>query len=118
MRNTISSITRPLSERSPSAVFESIRVFFSDLGLLGRELSLEVDGARYRVSCDERAFMVYRVIENSGLRHHVPGWPVCLVNADTIFEECCSPDLGSDHFACGLDIGKWLEHIHRHCRAL
>ena len=98
-------------ERSPDLIFRQIRNAFLELGILNQDLSLEHGGVTYRVSCDDTAFMVYRVNENSGLRHHVPGWPVCLVNSETIFEEYCSPGLASDHFACGLSIENWIEII-------
>lgn len=104
------------SDRTVSAevVFSRIRDRFRVMGLLGRNLIVEHDGCRYRVSCDEKAFMVYRVNDKGGLRHHVPGWPVCLVNTDMVFEECCTQSLGSDHYACGLDMEKWLELVGRH----
>jgi hypothetical protein len=103
-------------ERSPHVVFARIRKVFQELGILGSDLSLEFEGVRYRVCCDDRAFMVYRVNRRSGARHHVPGWPVCLVSPDTIFEECLSPDLGRDHYDCGVDLEKWLKLIDVHCR--
>lgn len=105
--------TEKLTEavQSPGQVFERIRALFDGLGILGESLSLEHEGSRYRVTCDERAFMVYRVSENNGLRHHVPGWPVCLVNDHTVFEECCTPELGQDHCACGTSIDGWLDLV-------
>jgi hypothetical protein len=96
---------------SPEEVFAKIKEMFQVLGILGESLSVEHEGNRYRVTCDEQSFMVYRVSENNGLRHHVPGWPVCLVNSHTIFEESCSPELGRDHCACGRSIEGWLEEI-------
>jgi hypothetical protein len=101
------------SERSPGIVFSRIRETFLERGLLGTSISVEYAGCKYRVSCDEKNFMVYRVSENSHLRHHLPGWPVCLVNTDTIFEECSSPILGEDHCACDATVEKWLEIIDR-----
>jgi hypothetical protein len=104
------------SERSPQVVFARIRKVFQELGIMGSNLSLEHEGVCYRVSCDDKAFMVYRVNCHSVARHHVPGWPVCLVNSDTIFEECFSPGLSRDHYDCGVDLEKWLEIVHEHCR--
>jgi len=111
----LSELERGL-ETSAEELLESIRAFFFQLGLFGQTLSLEHEGNWYRVSCDEHGFMVYRVNSGSPLRHHVPGWPVCLVNALTIFEEHQSPHLGQDHCACGVDIRKWLEIIEAHSR--
>jgi hypothetical protein len=101
-------------QSSPGMMFSRIRNEFKELGLLGRNLMLEHEGIRYRILCDEKSFMVYRVNDNGGPRHHVPGWPVCLVNSDLIFEECGSQHLGNDHCACGLDIDTWLELVSRH----
>lgn len=96
-------------ERSPGRVFSRIRDAFQARGLFGSPLSVEYAGSRYRISCDERNFIVYRVSENSLSRHHVPGWPVCMVNADTIFEECSLPGLADDHYSCDATVEKWLE---------
>jgi len=101
--------------RSPEALLLRIRDAFTELGILGTDLSLKHDGIWYRISCDEKSFMVYRVNANSGSRHHMPGWPVCLVNSLTIFEECYSPGLGRDHYACEMDIDNWLALVNRHC---
>lgn len=103
-------------ERSPERLFGRIHRIFIDLGALHRDIVLEYEGVRYRVSCDDHAFMVYRVNNASGPRHHMPGWPVCLVNADVIFEECASPGLAEDHCACSLDIETWLQMLRNHCR--
>jgi DNA-binding Lrp family transcriptional regulator len=101
-------------EASPPEVLRQVRDFFDRLGILGETVSVEYEGNWYRVSCDESAFMVYRVNSDSGVRHHVPGWPVCLVNSATIFEEHHVPDLGDDHCAAGADIRRWLEIIEHH----
>ncbi len=55
------------SDRSPGMVFSHIRDAFLKRGLLGANLSVEYAGCRYRVSCDEKNFMEYRVSENSHL---------------------------------------------------
>lgn len=109
---------RKVPERSPLQVFATIRSLFTGLGVLGENLVVEHEGNLYRVTCDEETFMVYRVAENNGLRHHVPGWPVCLVNSHTIFEEQCSPELGQDHCACGTRLEEWLEVIRKRFQSL
>jgi hypothetical protein len=90
-----------------------IREMFTRLDIFGRPLSLEYGGDLYRIRCTEESFMVYRVNGAVSPRHHVPGWPVCLVDSETIFEEHSSPDLGHDHCAVGANIDKWLEIIER-----
>ncbi|HMK37011.1 MAG TPA: hypothetical protein VK463_18195 [Desulfomonilaceae bacterium] len=99
------------SHRSPLLMFSRIRSAFLERGLLGASISVEYAGRKYRVSCDEKNFMVYRVNENSRSGHHLPGWPVCLVNSHTIFEECSSPGLGDDHYTCDATLEKWLDIV-------
>ncbi|MBI5250066.1 MAG: hypothetical protein HY912_11290 [Desulfomonile tiedjei] len=101
-------------DRCAGTLFSQIRGIFAGLGILGRDLVISHDGVSYRVSCDEKSFVVYRVNSDSGTKHHVPGWPVCMVSSDVIFEECSSPYIGRDHCACGLDLEKWLEIIRNH----
>ena len=96
--------------------FAGIHDLFRGLGVLGEKLHIEHEGNMYRVSCDDKAFMVYRVNHGGGPRYGVPGWPVCLVTSETSFEECASPGIGDDHCACGIDLNNWLEIIHNHCR--
>ncbi len=105
-----------MQARSAHQVFARILEIFTGLGILGQRLSLQHEGVSYRVSCDEDHFIVYRVNEINGPRHHVPGWPVCLVNADTVFDECSSAGLSQDHCTCGMDIDKWLELIQEFSR--
>jgi hypothetical protein len=105
-------------DRPPRHVFTKIRDVFTGLGILGQKLSVSHDGISYRVLCDEDHFVVYRVNEIKGPRHHVPGWPVVFVNAETVFDECCASGLAEDHCACGMDIEGWLQMIqdaHRVC---
>lgn len=104
------------SERSPQNLFGRIRKVFTDLGVLNHDLALEYEGIRYRISCDDNSFMVYRINESGGPRHHMPGWPVCLVNSEVIFEECNAPGLAEDHCACSLDIETWLQMVRHHCQ--
>ena len=99
---------------SPRELLGAIGDFFHRLGIFDQTFSLEYEGTSYRVTCDRDSFMVYRVNSGPGLRHHVPGWPVCLVNTHTIYEEHHAPGLGDDHCASGADIERWLEIIERH----
>ncbi len=101
-------------ERSPDQVFQQIREVFTDIGLLGEIISIEHEGVCYRISCDETAFMVYRVNELPRMKHHLPGWPVCLVNSHIIFEESGAPGFGQDHFACGIELDRWLEMVNEY----
>jgi hypothetical protein len=100
-------------EKSADKLYFRIRCLFQEIGIFGRKLSVEYKGFRYRISCDDKAFLVYRVAGHEGVRHHVTGWPVCLVNSDTIFEECGDPNLSGDHCSCGASLETWLNLIIR-----
>ena len=102
-------------ELAPGQVFREIRGVFTDLGLLGSIISIEYEGVWYRISCDDTAFMVYRVNEYQRVRHHLPGWPVCLVNSHIIFEESGTPGIGQDHCSCGVELDRWLEIVNEYC---
>jgi hypothetical protein len=102
------------SELCPAGTFDRIHGMFHGWGLLGREFLISHDGASYRVFCDEKSFLVYRINGDSGSRHHVPGWPVCMVSQDTIFEEHAHPHIGEDHCTCELKLEHWLDIIHSH----
>lgn len=96
----------------PAEMLGQIQKKFQEWGIFGKEILLEHSGAQYKICCDEHAFIIYKLNNSNGPKHHVPGWPVCLVDSDAIFEECSSPELGSDHFACGVAIEKWLLLVH------
>lgn len=97
--------------KSASETFHKVHQLFKDLNLLNREIVLEFSGHSYKARCDETSFMVYRTHNNIGPRSHVPGWPVCLITHDTIFEECSSSDEPGDSFHCGISLPKWMEII-------
>ncbi len=99
---------------SPAGMLLELKELFHKWGIFGQTFSIEHEGNRYRISCKEEAFLVYRVNHGVGPRHHVPGWPVCLVTESTVYEEHSLPELGDDHCASGADLGKWLDIIKRH----
>lgn len=98
-------------KRSAAKAFQNALELFSSLGLINQEIILEISDVSYKVKCDQNSFMVYRIHNNCGPKSHVPGWPVCLVTHDTIFEECTSSDGMTDCFHCGLTLDKWLELV-------
>jgi hypothetical protein len=102
--------------REPGAMdFERIRDFFHAKGMLGETLQITHEGNEYRVSCDEGTFSVYRVNHGGGAAYGVPGWPVCLVNSEGVFEEAAHPGIRDDHCSCGTDLQEWISIIDDHC---
>ena len=94
---------------TPSETLSKIKITFKDMGLCQHDIIVDVAGISYRISFDPDHFVVYRINRCKGRGHHVPGWPVCLVTKDTIFEECSDEGLGQDHCSCDLTIEQWLE---------
>jgi hypothetical protein len=96
---------------TPSETLEKIRRKLDGLGISHQDLTVDVSGVSYRISLDSDSFVVYRVNHCRGHKHHVPGWPVCLVTRDAIFQECSDEELGADHCSCGVGIEQWLEIV-------
>ncbi len=95
----------------PGEQLARVQEFFRARGLFGHRLALGQGGCTYRITCDERAFAVFRVNEARGLPPGNPGWMVCRLDRDSLFEECRTPGLCQGHLACPHDLGAWLELI-------
>lgn len=103
-------------ESLPNPLFSQIRYFFQESGIFGHKLSLEYEGNLYRICCNERAFIVYQVNKHQGLPPGIPGWPVCMVNSDPIFQECKTPTLPESYLTYDLEPSDWLEIIRQYRR--
>ncbi len=101
-------------EADPADLLSQIRDLFTRLGIDGRTLALTHQGGTYRVSCSEDTFVVYRTNCDIGGNHHVPGWPVCLVDRDNVFQEPTSQHTGGDHCNCGIGLKEWLHMVEQH----
>ena len=101
-------------EEEPEKVLGQIRQLFSKLGIDSGTVALEHEGGLYRVSCNEHTFVVYRTTLHVGGNHHLPGWPVCLVDRDNIFQEQTSQGPTGDHCECRLGLREWLSLVERH----
>jgi hypothetical protein len=97
------------NETTPAALLRRIQALFKDLEIFGKTLTLSYQGVDYRVTCDEEAFTIYRLVGQCHLPPGSPGWPVCLVTAETSIDESSPPHLAEDEFASGLTIAAWLE---------
>ena len=89
-------------------VLAYIQNIFQKWGIYGRKLTLGHEGEKYAFSCDEKAFVVYRLVSGVG---GPPGWPVCLVTAAGIIDECSPPYHDEDYFASHLGLADWLTII-------
>lgn len=88
----------------PGEVLAYIQKCFKKWGIYGRKLTLRHEGEGYAFSCDDKAFVVYRLMPGAG----PPGWPVCLVTAGGIIDECSPPFQDEDYFASHLGLADWL----------
>jgi hypothetical protein len=96
---------------SPGEVLSRIQDRFRELGLWESTLTLAYQGQNYLVRCDALAFAVYRLVEQCHLPPGRPGWPVCLVTAETVVDETSPPSMPEDEFASGLSLEGWLNLI-------
>jgi hypothetical protein len=98
-------------EGTPGRRLETVREFFRLRGLFGQSLELNHQEQRYRLICDERALAVFRVNHNQGLPPGNPGWMVCRLDNDSLFEECDEPGLAGCKLACPHGLKEWLELV-------
>jgi hypothetical protein len=100
---------------SPAELLGRIQARFRELGLFGSTLTLTHNGENYLVACDGQAFAVYRLMDRCYVPPGRPGWPVCLVTAQTVVDETSPPHQADDEFASGLSLKGWLELIETAC---
>jgi len=105
--------TKITPETSPAQLLQKIQERFRELGLLEKTLTLSHRGHQYLARCDDHAFTVYRLLGHSHLPPGAPGWPVCLVTAESLTDETCPPHDPEDEFSSGLTLQDWLEMIEK-----
>ena len=101
-------------QTSPAKLLGQIQALFKELGLFERAVEVSHQGRLYAVRCDAEAFTIYRLVEQCHIPPGSPGWPVCLVTAETILDETSPPQLpAEDEFASGLSLSEWLQLIEK-----
>jgi hypothetical protein len=110
MPNFMDSIS-VTGEISPDELLRRIQARFRELGLFGSPLTLTHKGENYLAACDDRAFAVYRLVDQCHVPPGRPGWPVCLVTHEAVVDETSPPHLAEDEFASGLSLQEWLALI-------
>lgn len=96
---------------TPGERLENVREFFRQRGLLNQNLEVSLEGQTYRLVCDDRAFAVFRLNKNQGLPPGNPGWMVCRLDKDSLFEECDTQGLAQCKLACPHGLQEWLELV-------
>ncbi len=82
-----------LHEKSPCDVLHKFIDIFASKGWLNKKLRIKYQSKRYWISCNEERFFAYQINENCGLGPGVPGWPVCLIRKDYVYDESEISDL-------------------------
>jgi len=93
-----------VQEQSSRDVLQKLIEIFTSKGWLNKNLKIQYQNKRYRISCNEERFFAYQINENCGLGPGVPGWPVCIINKDYIYDESGILDFTST----ALTIHDWL----------
>jgi len=88
-------------------VLQQFVAFFAGKGWLNRRVSIRTGGVPYLLFCDEKKFLAYRMNDNWGIPPGAPGWPVCQVTCDRLFD---------DRKSCALPSGEpgpreWLRRL-------
>ncbi|OPY70623.1 MAG: hypothetical protein A4E57_00466 [Syntrophorhabdaceae bacterium PtaU1.Bin034] len=73
--------------KTSANVLQELVSIFDSKGWLDQELRIRYRGARYRVFCSKIEFFAYRINESCGVSPGMPGWPVCVVWPDQVFDD-------------------------------
>ncbi len=95
----------------PARVLALIQALWQQWQLGEQNLTLFHEGAEYVASCRSTHFVVYRRVRGTATPHAASGWPVCLVTANEILDECTPPFPDQDYLACQLSLADWLTLI-------
>ena len=93
-----------LQEKSPRDVLPKLIQIFESKGWLNKKLRIKYQNKRYWISCNKARFFAYQINGNCALG---PGWPVCIVREDYVYDESGIPDLTSTK----LNMHVWLNII-------
>ncbi|AEB10389.1 hypothetical protein [Desulfobacca acetoxidans] len=102
------AIIENLHTLPPTRLLHRLQELFQQWGIYKQRLIVNHEGENYLIACDEEAFVVYRLLPAHGKSPGAPGWPVCLLTANTMADECSPPHDGEDHFASRLSLADWL----------
>ena len=104
-----------LQKISPTQVLIHIQRLFKNWGIYNQKLTLQHEGEVYVFSCHDQAFVVYRILRVGEKTPATPGWPVCLVTAEGVIDECSPPYPDEeDYFASHLGLADWLTIIQQY----
>ncbi len=96
-----------LQEKSPRDVLHKLIEIFASEGWFNKKPKMRYKNERYRISCSEEGSFAYQINGNCCLGPGVPGWPVCIIRKDYVYDESGIPDITSTK----LDMHDWLNII-------
>lgn len=71
----------------PASMSQQMVTLFAQRGWLNQDLRITYQDKRYRISCTPDLFYAYRINEDWGIGPGAPGWPVCIITKNYVFDE-------------------------------
>ena len=78
----------------PSEVLQQFKTLFVLNGWTDQTLKIKYQDKNYRILCNDRVFMAYRVNDSRDSLKGISGWPVCIVDKDQIIDDSQLSGLG------------------------
>lgn len=97
----------PQQDDSPLQVLCKLIELFTSLGLINKKVKIKHQDQDYWIFCNEEKFLAYKINENCGISPGLPGWPVCIIREDYVFDESAVPELTFTN----LKMHDWLSII-------
>jgi hypothetical protein len=91
----------------PSEVLQQFKTLFALNGWTDQPLKIKYQNKNYRILCNDRVFMAYRVNDSLDSLKGISGWPVCIVDKDQIIDDSQLSGLGYEEPA----VNDWLNAI-------
>jgi len=73
-------------EKNPGEVLDKLIDISASKGWLNKKFRIRCQDRRYWISCNEDSFFAYQINENCGLSPGVPGWTVCIIEKDYVYD--------------------------------
>jgi hypothetical protein len=98
-------VVKENSEVQCTEMFQQFINIFKDKGWLNQSVRIKYGESSYRILCNEREFIAYRINDSKEMSQGMPGWPVCYVAKDQIIENPEMSTLASTEPSAG----EWLD---------
>jgi hypothetical protein len=95
----------PAGKMQPADVLKQLGDVFKNKGWMNQIVRIRYRDKKYRLLCNEKTFIAYRINENYGIAPGMPGWAVCFVDCNQVLEDARMPNPVDDE-PCVQD---WLQ---------